>query len=44
MEYLKGKRWTHVYRLLYILAIFAGSVANLLHKYTFQDQLIQAVL
>ena len=29
MEYLKGKRWTHVYRLLYILAIFAGSVANL---------------
>ena len=29
MEYLKGKRWTHAYRLLYIIAVFAGSVANL---------------
>ena len=29
MEYIKGKRWTHAYRLLYILAVFAGSVANL---------------
>ena len=29
IEYLRGKRWTIVYRVLYILAIFAGSVANL---------------
>ena len=29
MEYLKGKHWTRAYRLLYIVAIFAGSVANL---------------
>ena len=29
MEYLKGKHWTHAYRLLYIVAVFAGSVANL---------------
>lgn len=29
MEYIKGKRCTYVYRLLYIVAVFAGSVANL---------------
>ena len=29
MEYLKGKRWTHAYRMLYIFAVFVGSVANL---------------
>ena len=29
MEYLKGKRWTHAYRMLYIVAVFVGSVANL---------------
>lgn len=29
MEYIKGKRWTRAYRLLYIVAVFAGSVANL---------------
>lgn len=29
MEYLKGKRWTLAYRLLYIVAVFVGSVANL---------------
>ncbi len=29
IEYLRGKRWTIVYRVLYIVAIFAGSVANL---------------
>ena len=29
MEYIKGKRWTHAYRLLYIVAVFVGSVANL---------------
>ena len=29
MEYLKGKRWMLVYRVLYILAVFVGSIANL---------------
>lgn len=29
MEYLKGKRWMIVYRVLYIAAVFVGSVANL---------------
>ena len=29
MEYLKGQRWTYAYRVVYIAAIFVGSVANL---------------
>lgn len=29
MEYLKGERWMHVYRWLYIAAVFVGSIANL---------------
>lgn len=29
VEYLKGKRWTHVYRVVYIIAVFIGSVMNL---------------
>ena len=29
VEYLKGKRWTHVYRVVYIIAVFVGSVMNL---------------
>ena len=29
VEYLKGKRWMIVYRVLYIAAVFVGSVANL---------------
>ncbi|MBR4388860.1 MAG: sodium:alanine symporter family protein [Prevotella sp.] len=29
VEYLKGKRWTQVYRLVYIIAVFIGSVMNL---------------
>jgi len=29
VEYLKGRRWTRYYRLLYIVAVFAGSVMNL---------------
>ncbi len=29
MEYLTSKRWTYAYRMLYIVAVFAGSVANL---------------
>ncbi len=29
VEYLKGKRWTHLYRMLYIISVFFGSIANL---------------
>lgn len=29
VEYLKGKRWTYAYRLLYIIAVFIGSIASL---------------
>ncbi len=29
VEYLKGKKWMKVYRVLYIMAIFVGSVADL---------------
>lgn len=29
VEYLKGKRWTLYYRILYIAAVFAGSIMNL---------------
>ena len=29
VEYLKGKRWTYVYRILYIAAVLIGSVASL---------------
>ena len=29
VEYLKGKRWTYVYRILYIAAVFISSVASL---------------
>lgn len=29
VEYLKGKRWMKVYRVLYIVAVFIGSVASL---------------
>ena len=29
IEYLKGKRWTHVYRIVFIIAVFLGSVMNL---------------
>ena len=29
VEYLKGKRWTHIYRVIYIMVVFAGSVINL---------------
>ncbi len=29
VEYLKGKRWTHIYRILYIISVFFGSIANL---------------
>ncbi len=29
MEYLKGKKWMLAYRVLYIIAVFFGSIANL---------------
>lgn len=29
VEYLKGKRWMHAYRGVYIVAVFVGSIANL---------------
>jgi AGCS family alanine or glycine:cation symporter len=29
IEYLKGRKWVLVYRMLYIAAVFAGSVMNL---------------
>ncbi len=29
MEYLKGNRWMYAYRIVYIIAVFIGSIANL---------------
>lgn len=29
VEYIKGKKWTYAYRLIYIIAVFFGSIANL---------------
>lgn len=37
MEYLKGKRWTKVYRVVYIVSIFGGSVANLYVVWSLAD-------
>ena len=37
VEYLKGKRWMIVYRILYIIAVFIGSVANLAIVWNFAD-------
>ena len=37
VEYLKGKRWMIVYRILYIIAVFIGSVANLAVVWNFAD-------
>ena len=37
VEYLKGKRWMIVYRVLYIAAVFVGSVANLSIVWNFAD-------
>ena len=28
VEYLKGKKWSYVYRLLYIVAVYVGSIAS----------------
>ena len=37
VEYLKGKKWMIVYRILYIAAVFIGSVANLTVVWNFAD-------
>jgi AGCS family alanine or glycine:cation symporter len=37
VEYLKGKNWMIVYRILYIAAVFIGSVANLTVVWNFAD-------
>ncbi|MCR5579127.1 MAG: alanine:cation symporter family protein [Prevotella sp.] len=37
VEYLKGRRWMIVYRVLYIAAVFVGSVANLSIVWNFAD-------
>ena len=37
VEYLKGKKWMIVYRILYIIAVFIGSVANLAVVWNFAD-------
>lgn len=29
VEYLKGKKWSYVYRLLYLVAVYVGSIASL---------------
>lgn len=29
VEYLKGKKWSYIYRLLYIVAVYVGSIASL---------------
>ena len=37
VEYLKGRRWVIVYRVIYIIAVFIGSVANLAIVWHFAD-------
>ena len=37
VEYLKGKRWVIVYRIIYIAAVFIGSVVNLHVVWNFAD-------
>ena len=37
MEYLKGKYWTKVYRTIYIISVFGGSVANLYVVWSMAD-------
>ena len=37
VEYLKGKRWVQGYRVLYIIAVFAGSVMNLAMVWNLAD-------
>lgn len=37
VEYLKGKKWIRTYRILYIAAVFIGSVVNLTLVWSFAD-------
>lgn len=37
MEYLKGNRWVIAYRIIYIIAVFIGSVMNLTIVWNFAD-------
>ena len=37
VEYLKGKRWMVIYRIVYIIAVFIGSIANLAVVWNFAD-------
>ena len=37
MEYLKGKHWVLVYRVLYIIAVFVGSIMNLVVVWNLAD-------
>lgn len=37
VEYLKGSRWIKVYRVVFIMAVFAGSVANLAVVWNISD-------
>ncbi|MBO4380492.1 MAG: sodium:alanine symporter family protein [Muribaculaceae bacterium] len=37
VEYLKGSRWQHAYRLIYIIVVFVGGVVNLTVVWNFAD-------
>lgn len=37
VEYIKGQRWMKIYRVLFILAVFVGSVANLTIVWNISD-------
>ncbi|MBP5315472.1 MAG: sodium:alanine symporter family protein [Muribaculaceae bacterium] len=37
VEYLKGSRWQHAYRLFYIIVVFIGGVVNLTVVWNFAD-------
>ncbi len=37
VEYLKGRKWMLTYRVLYIIAVFIGSIANLTVVWNFAD-------
>lgn len=37
MEYLKGNKWTKVYRTIYIISVFGGSVVNLYVVWSMAD-------
>ena len=37
VEYLKGKRWTIVYRIVYIIVVLLGSIINLIVVWNIAD-------